>query len=273
MTRFRVVVPVFNEARVVEELARRCLAAAREVDPFALVVLVDDASTDDTAARVPKLHGGVEVRALPVNRGQFGATQAGLAEAVDGEIVGVLDGDLQDPPEHLGALYRLLVASPQVDVVFATKTAREDSYAFRVGRAGYAAGLRLAGVRRPPSGAGTYCVMRAPWARRVAGVRLRHVNLAPLLTALGARAHTIPYEKLSRYDGTSRVGWTGLAREALGSWWVAGVAERALGGLGVVQLLAGTLWPPCAGMGIATLLLTFGVARYRMSSLTPPESP
>lgn len=266
------VVPVFNEAEVVEELARRCLASAREVDPYAVVVLVDDASTDDTAARVPHLHGAVEVRRLSRNRGQFGATQAGLSEALDDEIVGVLDGDLQDPPEHLGALYRVLIASPQVDVVFATKAVRHDSRAFRLGRAGYAAGLRLAGVRRPPSGAGAYCVMRARWARRVAGVRIRHVNLAPLLTALGARAHTLPYEKLARYDSSSRVGWWGLIREALGSWWVAGVAERALGGFGLVLLLAGMLWPPSAGMGVASLMLAFGAARYRINSLTPRES-
>ncbi len=76
-----VVAPVYNEARVLAELAARCAAAALQADATAEVLLVDDASTDDTPAVAATLQAPVRVLRLAKNRRQFGATQSGLAAA------------------------------------------------------------------------------------------------------------------------------------------------------------------------------------------------
>lgn len=258
-----VVAPVYNEAAILPELARRCLTAARAVDPAAIVLLVDDASTDATRSLASVLPDGVRLLHLPTNRGQLGATLAGLATVSgDGDVV-VIDGDLQDPPEHLPALVAALRADPTLDVVFATKTSRQDPWWLHVGRAGYVALLTIGGAHHAPSGAGAYCALRTALARRAVGARVERANLAPLLMALGARAGSVPYAKQARYDGASRVGAMGLVAEAVASLRLSGAARRLCLGAAAVTAGAALLLPVAApwllvlagGMLVAGLLL------------------
>ncbi len=85
------VVPAWNEegaiGRVVDEI--------RAFDPTATIVVVDDASSDETAA-VAEAHGAIVLR-LPFNVGIGGAVQTGFRYARDeGYDVAVrLDGDGQ----------------------------------------------------------------------------------------------------------------------------------------------------------------------------------
>lgn len=246
-----VVVPVFEEAAVVDELVRRCVAAATATGRTFELLVVDDASGDATPDRLAALAAAdprvVHVR-LPVNQGQFGATKAGLARA-RGALVAVLDGDLQDPPELLPRLVEAHDAAPAGDttVVFGVKARRRDPLWFRLGRAGYQALQSLLGASLP-SGAGSYSLFPLVLARRVAAVPLASANLAPVLCALGADARIVPYDKAARYDDRSRVGPVGLAREALGSLLLLSPAgarllgDRAPRRAGWGPLLAGVLF-------------------------------
>ena len=94
------VVPAWNEegaiGRVVDEI--------RAFDPTATIVVVDDASSDDTAA-VAETHGAIVLR-LPFNVGISGAVQTGFRYARD-EGYGVavrFDGDGQHDASELGKL-------------------------------------------------------------------------------------------------------------------------------------------------------------------------
>jgi glycosyltransferase involved in cell wall biosynthesis len=272
------IAPVHNEARVLPELARRGLDAVRAVDPDGAVLLVDDASTDDTRA-VP-LPKGVSLLSLPVNRGQLGATKVGLAKA-PGEVIVVLDGDLQDPPETLPALVSALDATPGLDAVFAVKRSRQDAAWFVAARAVYGLLSRLPGTRAIPAGAGSYVAMRAPLARRVAATSIGSANLAAVVVALGARTATVEYDKAARVDGESRVGVAGLVREALGSLLLTGTfswlfrltAWLLLVGSWIAQISAELF--PTVGVGIlVSLLLASTLDRRRRRLLAPrKESP
>jgi glycosyltransferase involved in cell wall biosynthesis len=94
------VVPAWNEegaiGRVVEEI--------RAFDPAAAIVVVDDASSDETAV-VAEAHGATVLR-LPFNVGIGGAVQTGFRYARDeGYDVAVrLDGDGQHDASELGKL-------------------------------------------------------------------------------------------------------------------------------------------------------------------------
>jgi glycosyltransferase involved in cell wall biosynthesis len=96
------VVPAYNEAgaigRVVDEI--------RAFDPLFDVVVVDDASSDDTTA-VAQAHGATVLR-LPFNVGIGGAVQTGfryaLGEGYDRAVR--LDGDGQHDASELGRLLR-----------------------------------------------------------------------------------------------------------------------------------------------------------------------
>ncbi len=264
-----ILAPVFDESAVVDELAERCAAAGRALGVPFEVLLVDDASTDDTARIVAARPPPTRLLRLPSNHGQLGATRAGLADA-RGQWVVVLDGDLQDPPEHVPALWAARSHHP---VVFATKRRRAEGACFRVGRAGYGLLGRL-GAPIPP-GAGSFCLMRRELADRVAATRIDHANLAALLAALGARGPSVPYDKVARYDDQSRVGAAGLAREALGSLWLTGALGRlallvgalALAGAAVGAQTSPT-WAAVSGIvGAATLLSERLAARRRAAVL------
>ncbi len=94
------VVPAWNEegaiGRVVDEI--------RTFEPTATIVVVDDASSDETAA-VAEAHGAIVLR-LPFNVGIGGAVQTGFRYARDeGYDVAVrLDGDGQHDASELGKL-------------------------------------------------------------------------------------------------------------------------------------------------------------------------
>jgi glycosyltransferase involved in cell wall biosynthesis len=220
-----VVVPLYNEAAVLPELVRRLKAAVAEVSGDVEILLVDDASTDGSRAILEGLDGVAVVR-MAENVGQFRATCAGLG-AAKGGAVAVLDGDLQDPPEVLSALFRALGDS---ELAFAVKTKRADPLWFRVGRWGYRV-LASFGRGVPPSGAGSYCAMGRTLAQRVAQCPWRAANLASVAVTLAEAKGPWPmveYAKAARYDGRSRVGLLGLVEEAIGSLRVTGALSRVL---------------------------------------------
>lgn len=248
-----VVAPVHDEADVVDELARRCVAGAAAAGLSFELILVDDASRDETPRRLTRLARDERVRVITLhqNHGQLRATLAGLA-AARGALVLSLDGDLQDPPELIPALAMAhLAATPRPEVVFAVKSSRDDATWFFAGQALYHRAMRWLGPEAFPPGAGSYCLMTAEIARRAARVRLRHANLGAVIAALAPRHAVVGYHKAARPVGRSRVGVVDLAREALGSLWLGGALDqglrqtgRALGVLAVGGALLGPLaWP------------------------------
>ena len=106
-----VIVPCYNEQDNLGELTARCLRVFGDRGLRGEVVLVDDGSTDGTAAKIHDLaqaHGG-EVHGVfhPVNRGIAAAWRSGV-EAATGRYTAVMDADLQYQPEDLWRLYREL---------------------------------------------------------------------------------------------------------------------------------------------------------------------
>lgn len=95
-----VIMPAHNEANNIETV----LDQIRAVDPTLHVLVVDDASADDTAARARRK--GATVVSLPCNLGYGGAVQTGFRYAVEhGYDVGILmDADGQHDPRSLTAL-------------------------------------------------------------------------------------------------------------------------------------------------------------------------
>lgn len=116
-----VILPLYRHADRMDPLVARLAATGLE-DPFELIA-IDDASPDDvgaaltTACRRHKI--SLTLRQHPVNRGQHASVLAGLRTA-DTDICVVMDADLQDPPEIIPSMLRLLTMESR-DVVFAQR--------------------------------------------------------------------------------------------------------------------------------------------------------
>lgn len=121
-----IVVPCFNEEDGIAELHRRVSLAAQQVvaDDYELI-LVDDGSSDKTWAAISALadldHHVVSVK-LSRNHGHQIALTAGLS-VVRGQVVFVIDADLQDPPELLAPMLDMLKRE-KADVVYGQRQSR-----------------------------------------------------------------------------------------------------------------------------------------------------
>jgi undecaprenyl-phosphate 4-deoxy-4-formamido-L-arabinose transferase len=122
-----VVIPVFNEEPVLRSMHRRLTAALAGLARTYEVILVDDGSTDATAAILADLareDSHVTVVELARNFGQHAAVFAGFEHA-RGRIVVTMDADLQNPPEEIPKL--LAKIDEGFDVVGGWREQRKDS--------------------------------------------------------------------------------------------------------------------------------------------------
>jgi len=130
MSRVLVIIPAFNEAKTIAAVAASLHEHAAECD----VLVVDDGSTDNTAAIVEGLAGVVLVR-LPFNLGIGAAMQTGYRYALDhGYDVAVqCDGDGQHPVERVKDLVRH-VEQGDADLIIGSRYVADTGYIPSVSR-------------------------------------------------------------------------------------------------------------------------------------------
>src|SRR5271163_957190 len=128
-----IVAPVYDEEELVEEFVTRTCAAVAPLN-FELV-LINDGSCDRTPELLDKLASAdprVRVIHLSRNFGHQAALTAGLEHAA-GDIVAMIDADLQDPPELIGEMIGQW--SRGADVVYAVRKQREGETTFKLATA------------------------------------------------------------------------------------------------------------------------------------------
>jgi dolichol-phosphate mannosyltransferase len=121
-----VVVPLYNEEENVPDMQSQLTAALANHD-FELI-FVDDGSSDSTAAKVQR-DPRVRLLRFPKNSGQSAAMYAGIM-AAKGEIIAMLDGDLQNDPADIPSLVKKL--DEGFDFVCGYRKKRKDTAFKRV---------------------------------------------------------------------------------------------------------------------------------------------
>jgi glycosyltransferase involved in cell wall biosynthesis len=126
-TKALAVVPALNESASIERVISELRAHAPTFD----ILVVDDGSTDDTAARARS--AGAHVIQLPFNLGIGGAVQTGyrFALARGYDLVVQIDGDGQHDPRHVADLVAFLDRNPGVDMVSGTRFTHAVSEGYR----------------------------------------------------------------------------------------------------------------------------------------------
>jgi len=120
LPRLAVVIPAFNEGPMVRRAIESALQSRYPADRLHVIV-VDDGSTDDTAAHIALavVPGRVTALSLPDNRGKRHALHAGfcLARNLGVDVVVTVDSDSVVPPDSLAALVSPLVLDGRVGAV------------------------------------------------------------------------------------------------------------------------------------------------------------
>ena len=112
-----VVMPVYNEKDTIAEILRRVLTTGLASE----VIVVDDGSTDGTAAVLTKLRADekVNVITVPKNRGKGAAVRVGI-EAAKGDLVLIQDADLEYDPRDIPNLLKP-IEEGLADVVYGSR--------------------------------------------------------------------------------------------------------------------------------------------------------
>jgi dolichol-phosphate mannosyltransferase len=127
-----IVVPVFNEEQIIEELVRRMVDAAASITPNYEVIFVNDGSRDRSLEKLKlasKANNQVHYISFSRNFGHQIAISAGMDKA-RGEAIVTIDGDLQDPPELIKEMYEQYLAGYKV--VYAKRTKRKGETFFKL---------------------------------------------------------------------------------------------------------------------------------------------
>ena len=114
-----VVLPAFNEEGNLTPLVEQVDGVLRQIDPRSSIIVVDDGSTDGTAAELQRLrqsYPSIDVVTHPVNRGFAAALKTGIARACErgGDAAIFLDSDLSHSPADMPAMVAALSAGADV---------------------------------------------------------------------------------------------------------------------------------------------------------------
>ena len=123
-----VVIPVYRSAAILPELLRRLEPVLSAQASRFEILLVDDASPDESWSTIEKLaaqHRAVRGVSLGRNYGQHAAVLAGVLEARH-DVVITLDDDLQHPPEEIPKLLARLAEG--FDVVYGSPLAEQHGW-------------------------------------------------------------------------------------------------------------------------------------------------
>ena len=202
-----IVVPCYNEEEGLTEFHRRAsLAAAAEYGDSHEIVMVDDGSRDGTWARIAALTEKdphvVGVR-LARNHGHQLALTAGLSIAKGAEVL-ILDADLQDPPELLGAMRRKL-NEERADVVYGERRSRSGETPFKKATASlfYRLLARFTFVEIPVD-TGDFRLMTQRIARLILEMPEQDRFIRGMVAWLGFKQVPFEYERNARHLGSTK---------------------------------------------------------------------
>lgn len=122
-----VVVPLFNEAESLPELTQWIERVMNENHYSYEVWLINDGSTDDSWQVIKNLHAKNPLLKGVCFRRNYGKSPALYTafKRVQGDVVITMDADLQDSPDEIPALYRMIV-DEGYDLVSGWKKKRYD---------------------------------------------------------------------------------------------------------------------------------------------------
>jgi len=201
MTYFSLVIPVYNEESIIQQLYSRCTEALEKITDHYEIICIDDGSEDNTLSYLLRFHQEdkrFKVLSLSRNFGHQSALLAGLT-FTKGEYVGIIDGDLQDPPETLQKLVTKLEEG--FDVVYAVRKKRKENFIKRSIYQSYYRILRRMSNVEIPLDSGDFSVMRRFVVDYILKMPEQSLFIRGIRSWVGFRQTGVEYERDKRQTG------------------------------------------------------------------------
>jgi len=267
-TELCVVSPVFCEQDGIETFYQRLVAVLEPLDGIAFQLLfVDDGSTDgslDLLRKIAERDKRVRVLALSRNFGHQLAITCGM-DAARGDVVVVMDSDLQDPPEIIPRMLEQWRAGSKV--VYGVRASRDGETRLKLAtaRAFYRLLNRLSDIPLPLD-AGDFRLLDRQVIDVLSELREENRYIRGLVSWLGFPQSAVIYERDARYAGKTKYslakmvklaldGITSFSRRPLRLAFTVGSALTVVAGLLAAYIVVAKLAEPASSIpGFASLM-------------------
>lgn len=203
MTTLSLAIPVYCSSPILPELMK-AIEAERVKHQLQLeVVLVDDGSKDssfETLCNLQPLYPYMTCIKLARNFGHQGALRTAL-EYCQGDVIGIIDDDLQDPPSLIPVFLKELEQG--YDVIYGIRQKRKEGpikvFLYKM----FYQLLKLLSEVDIPLDSGDFCLMKRSVLLSILACEERNLFLRGIRSWVGGKQKGIEYERSERHSGES----------------------------------------------------------------------
>ena len=213
-----IIVPCYNEEECINKYYDAMRPVRQKLSADFEYIFIDDGSRDGTLKSIKALaQKDKEVRYISFSRnfGKEAAIYAGL-KAATGELVGLMDADLQDPPEMLLDMYKILTEDDGYDCVGCRRTTRKGESKIRsfFARMFYRLINRMSDVEIV-DGARDYRLMTRKMTDAILELSERERFSKGIFGWVGFNTKWLEYKNTERVAGGSKWSFSGLTKYAV----------------------------------------------------------
>jgi len=199
-----IVVPVYNDEDVIQELVHRVHEVLDNYAPNWKLIFVDDGSHDGSWNLISKLQSAdMHIIGIKLSRnfGQQNAIAAGLDYA-DGDIVVIMDSDLQDRPEDIPKLIEALEESEASMAIAKWKMRKDGLFKLAASKIFYTVSTSITNIQHQPN-LGIFRAIRGEVVSEISKYPEKTSSKISLLYWMGVDYVVVELERDARFAGKS----------------------------------------------------------------------
>lgn len=252
MKKISIVIPMYFEEEVVTECYNRLLNVVNNLNNYMYeFIFINDGSTDKTLpllTDIAKENPSVKVVSFSRNFGHQAAVTAGL-KFVTGDVILIIDADLQDPPELIPEMLALWEQGNEV--IYGERKSREGESRFKLFTAKmfYKTLNRLSDVDIPKN-TGDFRLVDRKVVDTINRMPEHNKFLRGLFSWVGYKQYAYKYERKERFAGKTKYPLKKMLKLAADG--IISFSNKPLKILGVI--------------GIFSIIISFGILIYSLIS-------
>ena len=233
-----IVVPMYFEEKVVEECYKRLKKVCDVLTKYDYeIIFVNDGSTDKTLPLLEEIaskDNKIKVISFSRNFGHQYAVTAGL-KYVTGDVIAIIDADMQDPPELLGEMLNLWEEG--YEVIYGQRKKREGETFFKLMTANmfYKTLNKLSDVEIPQN-TGDFRLVDRKVVDTINNMREHNKFLRGMFSWVGYKQKAFEYERKERFAGETKYPLKKMLKLALDG--IIGFSTKPLKILGMIGIFS-----------------------------------
>ena len=256
------IVPCFNEADNIMPFQQAVISAFQNWNGSYEIIFIDDGSRDATLHNLRKLYEGqacpVKVVSFSRNFGKEAGLFAGLQHA-SGDYISLIDADLQQRPEIVLDMVKILEEEPSVDVVAAYQDRRHEGAVLSFFKKSFYALInKLSKVKLQPD-ASDFRTFRRSVRDSILKLGEYHRFSKGIFAWIGYETRFIPYTACERIHGKTK--WS--------FWKLFNYATEGIIGFSTAPLRLATVLGTTTGIAAILYLIAVIVEKFTRGIAVP----